>query len=267
MRPTEIISNGLISDKAISSGPSDTNQKPSSQSKSLDSKLKQTGFLPSGFIEQKNYSSKIYFDVSSSSQSSPSSNSNQSRSWEDNFSSDNAIIQERGVLSSVSTEEKEKRNLGLISEEVSNSTGYSESMVEDSNINDDPTQSLDDISEFTSGFNFPSGDDKEKVGLVSSKSSVDNQIRTQCNPDPKHVPISTPSADYFAQALEDKEKEAVVTQYMKDRYLPAIEMIKAVNDVSGIGGDIDDIIRMLIRSAIKKPEVFNFECRAAVLVV
>ncbi|KAI3856147.1 hypothetical protein MKW92_019617 [Papaver armeniacum] len=147
----------------------------------------------------------------------------------------------------------------MLMEEDSTSIGPMESLVADTPLNLSPAKSLDDISEFNSGYfsSYIAGLDNGDSG--SSKAPEVNQF-PQSN-----SPICTPTSDFFAQALIDKNKEAVVIQFMKERYMPAIEMIKAVNDVSGMGveGDIADLIRLLIKSAIKKPEVFNFECREA----
>ncbi|KAI3866189.1 hypothetical protein MKX03_014915 [Papaver bracteatum] len=100
----------------------------------------------------------------------------------------------------------------------------------------------------------------DNAGFGSSKAS--DQVNQSHQPSSS---IFTPTSDFFAQALVDKEKDAVVIQFMKEKHMPAIEMLKAFIDVSGIGleGHIDDHIRRLIKLAIKRPEVFNFECKEA----
>ncbi|KAI3938549.1 hypothetical protein MKW98_016054 [Papaver atlanticum] len=270
LRPTEIISNGLIVDEEMAldtmevSGPSTlvpSNQRPSSIQSSELINSRKHGFFPCGALQQPFRIKKSLLDDSCIfPDPSISSKSLTDSSDEESSSHDGIDYQVHKGFTSDSSQAAAGSIIG------------SESRVLETQIEGDNFKSLDDLSEFHSNFVSPSGfgdmevDSQTLIPDFRPNSPSQSPIASPINSpsqSPHVSPINTPSDDFFAQALVDKEKEAVVINYMKDRFLPAIEMIKAVNDVSGMGidGDLDDIVRMLIKSAIKTPRVFNFECR------
>ncbi|KAI3912684.1 hypothetical protein MKW92_049450 [Papaver armeniacum] len=271
LRPTEIICNGLIVDKEMAldtmeaSGPSklvpSNHQRTSSIQSSELINSRKHGFFPCGALQHPFQIKKSLLDDSSIFPDPSTSSKSLTDSSDEEFSSDDGIDYQvhKGFTSDSS-------------QAAAGSIIGSESRVLETQIEGDNFKSLDDLSEFNSNFVSPSGfgdmevDSQTLIHDIRHNSPSQSPIASSINSpslSPHVSPINTPSADFFAQALVDKEKEAVVINYMKDRFLPAIEMIKAVNDVSGMGidGDLDDIVRMLIKSAIKTPRVFDFECR------
>lgn len=133
--------------------------------------------------------------------------------------------------------------------------------------------SLDEIEEFQSFSSSPVGPKSISVPNLSENNislQVNHIVSTSIVPSLPYLdrcpPNSSPSADFFADALVDKQKETVVIQYMKSRFSPAIHMMMMVSEVQGMGfkNEEDDLIRMLIKTAVTNPNAFKFECREVV---
>ncbi|KAI3943680.1 hypothetical protein MKW98_004185 [Papaver atlanticum] len=106
-------------------------------------------------------------------------------------------------FSSDSFEENSMKSSEMFSEDA---VGFSESMVEDSQLIGEEFKSLDDISEFNEGSFPPTKENEDITDSGSSRDFGTGQIpsRNSTEHAPICIPICTPSSDFFAEALVDK---------------------------------------------------------------
>lgn len=78
--------------------------------------------------------------------------------------------------------------------------------------------------------------------------------------------MPTPSKQFFAEALHDKDKEVVAIEFLKSRCNPAFLMIREIGSTMSM--DLpeveNDLIRVLMQSAVTNPSAFNHEYREVV---